>query len=354
MWSKTKILSKDQFVLYFTQQLALMYQSGIPVSQSLYLLSESSLPQKYRQRLQSIQRRVEMGQSLSKSLKSYAELFPDFYRQVLHLGEKSGHLQEVLDNLANMLQKAFELKQQVRAALFYPACVLVINALMLLGMLWFVVPKYAQFFGTNLLLLPWLTQVLLRFSQNLHAHPFSLLLSGVLLVSILWLVLRQSRVRAEFVRYLVHLYFIKGFIHKRDLACLCTHVALCLKAGLPFTQALQLCKHLSIDPCWRDIFNAIEQDLCRGRSLSMSFKKHQAVPLLMLQFIKIGASTGALEQQFWQLAKIYQRELDLALQQLTRLIEPLMMLILGAAVGLIMFALYQPLIQLGSTASMVS
>ena len=324
-----------------------MYQSGIPLTQGLHLLAQSKVMQKYQRMLLLMQQRLELGEALSKSLRRYPDLFPEFYQQLFYLGEASGRLQEVLQQLTHLLQQQLELKQSILGALFYPLCVCSINGLVFFSMLWWVVPQYQQLFK-NTDELPYLTAWLFRISGGLHAHPLSLAL--VLIIGCVGgnYLIRHSPLKAGLLRYVTQVYGISTLIDLRDLTLLCAQLSLCLKAGLTFTHALKLCAHLSINPSWQKTFIALERDIHRGKSLRASVAKHEAIPLLMQQCIHIGETTGKLEQQLQTLAQIYQQELTLKLQQLTRLIEPLMMIILGVGVGAMMLGLYQPLLQLGN------
>lgn len=339
--------TSKNFLNYFTEQLALLYQSGIPLSQAFALLAEGKFRQQELALFRNIQNNISRGQSLSASLKRYPEIFPKFYWQLISLGEVSGRLSEVLADLAKSLAGQAELKRKISAALFYPATVLMINSLVVFGLLWFVLPQYANFFAKNYDALPSLTKLLLSLSRELHEFWWlNGVLAGLLILGC-WHLWHQHRVQEKLRLKLAQIPGIKALIKIRDLALLSRNLALCLKAGLTVTQALQLCAPLSLNPAWHKSMHEIIHDIHRGKNLNSAFKK-QGFPSLMLQLLKIGEVTGKLEEQFLKIALVYEEALTQALAKITRLIEPLMMVILGIVVGIIMYALYQPLIQLGA------
>lgn len=344
MWFNNKT---KNFLNHFTEQLALLYQSGIPLSQAFALLSEGKFHPRELAMFKTIESNINRGQSLHASLKRYPEIFPKFYLRLIELGEVSGRLSEVLNDLARSLAEQTELTRKVMGALFYPFTVLCINTLVVFGLLWFIVPQYAGFFEKSKDTLPLMTKMLLALSAELHGFWWLNLLLGALIVLGLWHILRKHHYQQKIIEKLAKMYGIKSLMKTRDLALLCRNLSLCLKAGLTLTQALQLCAPLSLNPMWHKVLLEVIHDINRGKSLLNAFKKHE-LPALMLQLLKIGETTGKLEEQFLKIALIYEGELSRTLSKITRLIEPLMMVFLGGIVGVIMYALYQPLIQMGS------
>lgn len=335
------------FLWHFTEQLTLLYQSGIPLSQSFALLAQGKFHDRELAMLKSIEHHINRGQSLYVSLKRYPEVFPKFYLTLIELGEVSGRLGDVLQDIAHMLESQMELKRKITAALFYPLTVLCINTLVVFGLLWFIVPQYAGFFAKTPHALPLTTRMLLNLSAELHSYwSVNMILCALIFVGLRH-VLKKNKYQQKVLVKITQFHWLKVLIRMRDLGLLCKNVSLCLKAGLTLTQALNLCAPLSLNPHLREQVQEVILDINRGKGVVAAFKKHEFPPL-MLQLLKIGETTGYLEAQFLKIANIYDKELMRLLDKITRLIEPLMMVILGGVVGLIMYALYQPLIQLGS------
>lgn len=335
------------FIYHFTEQLALLYQSGIPLSQAFALLAEGKFHSEEINLFKQIERYIQRGQSLYMSLRRYPEFFPVFYLRLIELGELSGRLQEILNDLSVSLAQQLELKRKVMNALFYPITVLCINALVVFGLLWFIVPQYAGFFARSSATLPLTTELLLGMSRELHEYWWLNIFAALVAILSIYRLFKKAIYRQKLLAGIANFYIVKELIKMRDLALICRNLSVCLKAGLTLTQALNLCNSLSFNPAWTQVLNEVISDINRGKSLVGALLKHE-LPGLMLQLLKIGEATGYLEDQFLKLALIYEEELARALNKLTRLIEPLMMVFLGAIVGLIMYALYQPLIQLGS------
>ena len=342
MLQKTK-----NFLWQFTEQLTLLYQSGIPLSQSFALLAQGKFHEQELSMFKNIEHNINRGQSLYLSLKRYPEVFPKFYLTLIELGEVSGRLGDVLQDVSRMLEAQMELKRKITAALFYPLTVLCINTLVVFGLLWFIVPQYAGFFAKTPNALPFTTQMLLNLSAELHGFWWlNMLLCALILVGLRH-ILKQQQYQQKILIKITQIRGLKALIRLRDLGLLCRNLSLCLKAGLTLTQALNLCAPLSLNPRLHEQVQEVIFDINRGKGVVAAFKKHE-FPGLMLQLLKIGETTGYLEAQFLKIANIYDKELMRLLDKITRLIEPLMMVVLGGVVGLIMYALYQPLIQLGS------
>jgi type IV pilus assembly protein PilC len=342
MLNKTK-----NFLWQFTEQLTLLYQSGIPLSQSFDLLAQGKFHEQELAMFKNIEHNINRGQSLYLSLKRYPEIFPKFYLILIELGEVSGRLGDVLQDLSRMLEAQMELKRKITAALFYPLTVLCINTLVVFGLLWFIVPQYAGFFAKAPEALPLTTQILLSLSAELHGFWWlNLCVCAFMLLGFRY-IFKKHQYQQKMLIKITQMHGLKTLIRLRDLGLLCRNLSLCLKAGLTLTQALNLCAPLSLNPRLHEQVQEVILDINRGKGVVAAFKKHE-FPGLMLQLLKIGETTGYLEAQFLKIANIYDKELVRLLDKITRLIEPLMMVVLGGVVGLIMYALYQPLIQLGS------
>jgi type IV pilus assembly protein PilC len=335
------------FLWQFTEQLTLLYQSGIPLSQSFGLLAKGKFHEDELAMFTNIEHNINRGKSLYFSLKRYPEVFPKFYLTLIELGEVSGRLGDVLQDVSRMLEAQMELKRKITAALFYPLTVLCINAFVVFGLLWFIVPQYAGFFAKTPSALPLATQVLLSLSAELHNFWWLNMLFCALVFMGLRHIFKKHKYQQKMLIKITQIRGLKALIRLRDLGLLCRNLSLCLKAGLTLTQALNLCAPLSLNPCLHEQVQEVILDINRGKGVVAAFKKHE-FPALMLQLLKIGETTGYLEAQFLKIANIYDKELMRLLDKITRLIEPLMMVVLGGVVGLIMYALYQPLIQLGS------
>jgi type II secretory pathway component PulF len=235
VWSKL-------FLTQFTEQLALLYQSGIPLSQAFLLLGEGKFHARQLTLFKNIESHINRGQSLYASLKRYPEIFPPFYLRLIELGEVSGRLQEVLNDLACSLAEQTELRQKVMGALFYPITVLCINTLVVLGLLWFIVPQYASFFAKNPASLPMLTQTLLALSSELHQFWWLNALLCALLVLGLWHLFRKRELRQKIIQKCARFYLLKTLLETRDLALISRNLALCLKALNPGAQTVRTFK----------------------------------------------------------------------------------------------------------------
>lgn len=338
-------------IVQMTRQLATLLRAGVPLLQSFEMLHRGLPPSTLQTLIRDIRSKIEGGMALNHVLRQHSA-FDAFYCNLIAAGEMAGMLDVVLDRLAHHLEKTQALKATVRSALVYPGAILVIAITVLSLILVFVVPAFQTIFLSFGAELPWLTRVVISFSEGIQRHGLlSIVLSLVLGGWIRYEVLRHS----QWQQYLQRLWLripIAGPLTRQVCTARWTRtLATLFAAGVPLTEALEAVKGITGNVLFQVATQSIQTQLLRGTSLSKALEStEQLFPPMVGQMCAIGEESGALEHMLAKTAEYYEREVDSTVARLSTLMEPFIMVVLGVLIGGLVMALYLPIFQLGQVA----
>lgn len=340
--SKVTLLEK----ISFARHLAIMITAGLALAEGLDILSSDTKSSKFKKILEEAKYGLESGRTLSSSLAQYPEIFDKSFINMLRAGEASGKLSEVLEHIAKKLQQDYDLISKVRAAMTYPAVVLSALILIGAGMLVFVVPKIADVFVRMKVAIPWPTQVLLFISKIFVAKPWISLPIIILGILILIFFLRTLTGK-RFLSWLIHgLPVLKKLALQMDLARLSHSFSLLLKSGVPITSALELTADTISKEKLKQAVLGFKRKVADGVPLADCFRQEQSLfPLIMTRMIAVGEKTGKLDQILDELADFYRKETEQTLQTIASLVEPILMFLIGVAIGAMVLAIIGPMYQ---------
>jgi type II secretory pathway component PulF len=330
----------------FTRQLSNLLKSGISILRALNILKEQTQSASFRKVISSIVMEIKNGKSLSECLSYYPHIFSSLYIIMVHAGEESGNLQEVLYRMASHQQKQRKIISKVRMALAYPAFMAVIGVLTVFFLLTFVMPKMAGLFENMQNALPWPTVILLNLSHSLSQGWIFIVLifAGIGLVLRQWIRSHQGRKVWSYLSLRVPL--LGKIILKTELARFCRTLSLLFKSGTPILQALQVSIPVLSNESIKKKFTRCREDLKGGGSLGESLKQYKDIPPMMGHLIAVGEESGNLTEVLDEIAETYEQETDENIKVMTTLFEPMMMLIVGLAIGFIVFAMLLPIFQI--------
>ena len=306
---KQTITSAD--IAIISRQLATMQQAGLPLVQSLQLIARSANKAALGQLLTQLASDVESGQPLSSALQQFPEQFSDLYRDLVKTAEQMGAMAQVFTELADYAEKAQQLKVKIKKALFYPAIVLLVAAVVTAILLLWVIPQFEEMYANFGAPLPWFTQVVINLSRGLQAYGGYLLLALCL------------------VGY--------GFIKARRRSYTLRH-----------RQDRFLLKLPVLGTVYAKAVLQVRGDVIAGIPLHLALGSSQLFPDLLVQLAMIGEETGVIDDMMHKVASIYEAEVDATVEALASLIEPMMMLVLGILVGGLVIAMYLPIFSLGN------
>jgi type IV pilus assembly protein PilC len=339
---------KTHEITLFTQQLALLLKAGIPIRRCFTILAHSIKKTAFRQVILDINNDIYLGDSLAKALQNHPRLFNAIFCNMVEAGETSGTLIQILGRLAKYQQQDQSIKKRVRKALTYPLIVLIVALAVSAIMLTQVIPNFAKTYSKLSGELPYITQFVINLSENfIQASPL-ILVSLVTLFGIGKLMLRQSQQAVFFIdSLLIRLPLIGPLLRKIILGRFISTLSTTISAGLPMVTALESSASSVNNRCYQTAISQIIEDVTSGLSLQRALGKQVIFPITLKQMVNVGEESGSLVSILEKAGQIFEQEVELALDTIIPLIEPVMMLILGILVGGLLVAMYLPVFQLG-------
>lgn len=321
----------------FFRQFATLVHAGIPIVQSLEMLSHNTETQAFKKIIHSVRTSIETGLALSESLRAFSYCFDHFSCYLIYIGEQSGTLPAILKRIADHKEKILVYKRQLQQALLYPITVVSVSLIIIMIMLIFVVPRFAEIFQNMHGTLPRFTVFIIDVSQAIKSN-YDLLLFSILLLFYF---------RNRFLPIIWKCPILKTLYQKNGLSHFAYQLAITLKAGIPITDALQIMMNAP-HSFYSKFLPRIYQELNNGSFLSEVLHSTSSFPTLMVQMIKVGEESGTLEEMLEKISEIYTAEVDHFLKNLNHLLEPLIMVVLGVLIGGLVIAMYLPIFRLGA------
>ncbi len=341
---KTKISRRE--LALFTRQLSSLTESGINIINGLIMVAKQ-MPNKGMQALLGeIIDKIKDGSSLAESLSFYPQAFPRLYTAMIHSGESGGKIEPVLRELSDYLEKEEEFKNAVWAALTYPLFVLIAGIASVTVLIGFVVPRLASMFTDMGESLPFPTRVVISFSQGIG--KFGIIVAALfVVVIILWQRLRRtSRGRAVIDTLKIKIFLSGEVVLKTEISRLMRTLSLLLSSGMPITPSLEIASLVTDNAAISLHMQKVREQISKGANLSGSLKETKFFPDLVISIIAVGEETGALDKALLRVALNYERDVDVLLKTVVRLLEPSIILIMGLVVSFIVFSMLLPIFQI--------
>ena len=347
---KQKITSKD--IAIFSRQMATMMSAGVPLVQSFDIVGRGHANPSMQDMVLGIKGDVEGGATLTDALRKHPLYFDNLFCNLVQAGEQAGVLETLLDKIATYKEKTESLKGKIKKALFYPVAVIVVAIVITAIIMIFVVPQFKDLFSSFGAELPAFTQMVVKMSDFVAGYWWLILLgvAGVVVfASNLWK--RSPKFRELLDRTLLKIPVIGNIMHKAALARFCRTTATMFAAGVPLVEALQSVAGATGSTVYENAVLAMRDDVATGQSLQLTMRQQGLFPHMVIQMVSIGEESGALDDMLSKVADFYEEEVDNAVDALSSLLEPLIMVILGTLIGGLVVALYLPIFQLGSVVS---
>ena len=337
-------------VAIFSRQIATMMASGIPMVQSFDIIAEGQKNPRFRNILRDVKQGIEGGASLHEALGQYPVQFDELYRNLVKAGESAGVLDTVLDTVATYKERTEGIKKKIKKALFYPAMVLAVVFLVCMIMLLFVVPVFAQTFKDAGAELPVPTQIVVSASDFMKSYWW--LVIGVVFGSITAIVAAKKR-SVKFAHFLdrlsLKLPVMGNILRQSAIARFARTLGVTFRAGVPLVEALDAVGGATGSVVYGDAVRQMRDDISVGHQLQLSMKQTGLFPNMVVQMTAIGEESGSLDNMLFKVAEFYEEEVSNAVDTLSTLLEPLIMVVLGGLVGGMVVALYLPIFKLAGT-----
>jgi len=331
-----------------TRQLATLLQAGVPLLQALDILNRGETRTVLKTLIRSIHSQIESGLALHQALQKHAA-FDELYCNLVAVGEVTGMLDSMLERLAHHLEKSENLRRVLRSALLYPCIVLVVAGIVLTIILVFVVPAFQSIFASFGAELPWLTRGVMGLSAWVQHYGLYVITAST---GLGWWLRHQFRKQTRWQTYLHRLWLhlpIAGTLTRHACTARWTRtLATLFISGVPLTEALDSLKGVTGNRSFETATETIQEKLMRGISLSQALEQtHGLFPPMLIQMCAIGEESGALDHMLEKTAEHFEHEVDNTVAQLSTLLEPFIMVVLGVLIGGLVMALYLPIFQLG-------
>ena len=347
-----RVRAKDLMIL--TRQLATLVESGLPLLRGLRILAKQSSVPALRRVLQGMCESVEGGSNFSEALAQYPKVFDDLYVNMAKAGEAAGSLETSLNRLAEFLEKAQKIKSKVKAAMTYPIVVLVVALTMAGGLMVTVIPKFEKLFEDMLgkgAKLPPLTQFVVNVAHNFIDYALPIAGAVVLVAILVRMVNKTAGGKFFFDSVKLKLPGFGPLIRKSSIGRTTRTLGTLMQSGVPVLQALDIVRDTAGNAVIARAYQGIHEAVKEGDNMTPAMEASKQFPPMVVSMVDVGEETGALPDMLNRVANTYDGEVDDAVEAMTSVIEPLMIICLAVIVGTIVVAMFQPLMSIIGTMS---
>ncbi|RAO75562.1 type II secretion system F family protein [Dyella jiangningensis] len=350
LFGSTGSTVKPGDVAIFSRQIATMMASGVPMVQAFEIIADGQKNVRFKNMLTDVKQTIEGGAALHEALAKYPIQFDELYRNLVHAGESAGVLDTVLDTVATYKERMENTKAKIKKALFYPTMVVAVAMLVSMIMLLFVVPVFAQTFKDAGAELPVPTQIVMNASEFMKAYWWLVIGSIVGTVVAIVMANKRSPKFAHFLdRVALRLPVMGDILRKSAIARFARTLGVTFRAGVPLVEAMEAVAGATGSIVYGEAVLQMRDDVAVGHQLQLSMRQTGLFPNMVVQMTAIGEESGALDHMLFKVAEFYEEEVNTAVDTLSTLLEPLIMVILGVVVGGMVIALYLPIFKLAGT-----
>jgi len=339
-----RVKRKDIFV--FFRQLAILIEANVPLVQSLRALGKQVESEYFKEIIFGIGNDIDGGMAFSKSLAKYPKVFSVFSINLIKTGEVSGQLQESLLYLADHLENEYYLVSKVRGAMSYPAFIL--GAFLIVGVLVMVmvIPQLTSILTEAGQELPWTTKLVIAISNFIRGYGWVLLIIAIIAGFGFWKYKKTKKGRAVWDTIKIKIPVFGKILKKTYLARMADNLSALIKGGVSIIQSLNVSGEVVGNVVYQNILFKARDEVKVGKSISAALGEHEEFPPLFVQMIKTGEQTGKLDSILEKLSKFYNKEVENVVDNLSQLIEPLLLVALGIGVSILVFSVFMPIYNL--------
>jgi len=341
-----KVTDKD--ITLFTRQLATMMKAGVPLLQSFDIVGKGASNPAVSKLLFDVKTEVETGSSLAQAFRKYPLYFDSLFCNLVQAGEQAGILETLLDRLATYKEKILAIKSKIKAALFYPVAIIVVAFIITSIIMIFVIPAFKQVFTSFGADLPAPTLFVIAVSDYFVQYwylIFGVIIGGVYGFLTAWK--RSVAVQIFMDRLILRVPVFGGLVRKSTIARWTRTLSTMFAAGVPLVEALDSVGGASGNYVYLIGTKQIQAEVSTGTSLTVAMQNSNVFPSMVIQMVSIGEETGALDSMLSKVADFYEAEVDDAVEALSSLMEPLIMVVLGTLIGGMVISMYLPIFKLG-------
>jgi type IV pilus assembly protein PilC len=337
----------------FMRQLATMVGAGLPLTRGLQVMEQQIENVAFRKIISQVKTSVESGKSLAESFRGADEVFDDVAINLIEAGESSGNLDDILDKLAVELEESKKLKAKLKSALTYPMILLVVIVGVMLLMMFVLVPSMSEIYAEFDAELPWITKFLMNMSNFFVGYWWAVLVAilGLVIGFKVWVDTPNGSRTKD--RILVKMPIVGIIISKMQIAQFTRLLGLLLSSGLSIIRALELTALSLSNQMFREVVLEAKKEVEKGGSLALPIARSEYYPLIVSSMIAVGEETGELDNVLAKVAEYYKDEVDVATENMSSILEPVFLILMGLAIAFISLGIYMPMFQLSEVMGMV-
>ncbi|OKY76845.1 MAG: pilus assembly protein PilC [Desulfobulbaceae bacterium DB1] len=341
-----KVTGKD--VVIFTRQLSTMIDAGLPLVQSLEILAGQQDNPTFKKLLNAVRLDVETGMTFADSMKKHPKVFDNLYCNMIDAGEMGGILDTILNRLAAFMEKSMALKKKIKGAMTYPVICLCIALVITAVILIFVVPVFAKMFADFGSALPAPTQIVVDASNFVKSNFFLMFVALAVVVVAVKKIYNTEKGRKKIDMLMLKAPVFGPLVRKVAVAKFTRTLGTMLHSGVPILESLNVVGKTAGNKVIEEAVFRVADSITEGRSIAEPLEETGVFPSMVVQMINVGESTGALDTMLEKVADFYDEEVDQAVENMTAMIEPFMMVFLGGLIGGLVIAMYLPIFKMAS------
>ena len=339
-------VKRKELVLFF-RQLAVMFQSGVPPVEAFHTLANQIRKSSFKEKVSQIAEEIESGTPFSQALTLYPNIFSTFVVNMIKSGEKVGRLPETLNYLADYLEREYHFRSRIIGALTYPALVVIVFILILIGMIFFVMPQLIDILQSVAEELPPITKVTIAVTEFLRSYGI-IILGGIILIAIfLYSYYKTEKGKKFFDRLFLKVPALNTLLKKIYLARLGENLSTLIAGGLPIIEALEITADVIGNSVYREVILKTKDEVKKGEPISYVFQQHpEVISPFFTQLTIVGEKTGKLDSILKNIVEFYQKEVERDLEAFLSILEPLIIIMLGVLVGGLVASILLPMYQI--------
>lgn len=337
-----RVKMKD-FVI-FCRQFAIILNSGMTVVEAVAVLTQQTQSKKLKQVLADVHEQLLKGALLSNAMKNHKDVFPEFFMNMVKVGEATGSLDMIFNRLAEYYEKEKKLKKKVKSACTYPVIVIVVAIAVIALLMLKVLPMFAEMLSSMGGQLPLLTVILISISNFMVHNMALILLINVGSITALGFYIKTKPGRYQFDALKLRLPLIRVLVVKIVTSKFARSMGLLLNSGIPIVNAMDIISNLIGNRVVEDKFKGCSDDIKGGREIAISLNKMSIFPPMLIKMVSVGETTGNLDEMLTRTAAFFDEEVEEAIEKLTTMIEPIMIISLAFVVGVIILAVMLPMV----------
>ncbi|MFH1714308.1 MAG: type II secretion system F family protein [Candidatus Nealsonbacteria bacterium] len=334
-------------VVLFSRQLSIMFRAKVSLIEALRVLATQMKNADFKEKIFEISEEIEAGTSFSKALAKHSKTFSPFYISMIKSGELSGKLSEVLNFLAEHLEREYHLTAKAKGAMVYPALVILVVIAVITLMVYFVIPNLTQVLESSGQALPLSTMFVIKSSEFLKSWGWLLILANILLIAFIFRYRTTAGGKKVSDKLLLKIPFLNTLLKTIYTARFAENLSTLISGGLPIAQALETTSEVMGNTAYKEIVLKTKEGVTRGESVSSVLANFPDLfSPIFVQMVLVGEKTGELDDVLKNITEFYQKEIDATLDSLLSILEPVMIVFLGVMVAGIMFSILTPLYQM--------